>query len=113
MASGPSVDGTIVAIPRRSQVRRILAAISPRLATKTRRMASGVPEVVGAGVAIVPIRLNASNAPDATRHRPPTRRAGRTPDAIHRWTERVVAPILAAASLGLISSFMIGAIVAL
>ena len=49
-------------------------------------------------------RTNASNASDATRHLSPTRRAGRRPRAIQRWTERVVAPIRRAAWLGLSSS---------
>ena len=45
--------------------------------------------------------MNASNATDATRHRPPTRLAGSRPLAIQRWTDLVVVPIRAAAWLGL------------
>ena len=56
--------------------------------------------------------MNASNASDATRHRPPTRRAGNNPRAIHRWTLLVVVPMRAAAWLGLSSSVMSVAIVA-
>jgi hypothetical protein len=66
----------------------------------------------GAGLVPGPLAAKASNASDATRQRPPTRRAGRRPLAIQRWTERVVAPIRAAARLGLSSSDMSGAIVA-
>ena len=40
---------------------------------------------------------NASIASLATRHRPPTRRAGSLPLTIQRWTDRVFAPIRAAA----------------
>jgi MFS family permease len=57
--------------------------------------------------------MNASNASNATRQRPPTRRAGRRPAAIQRWTLLVVAPIRRAASLGLSSSAICVAIVAL
>jgi hypothetical protein len=56
--------------------------------------------------------MNASNATDATRQRPPTRLAGSRPLAIQRWTDRVVAPIREAAWLGLSSSVICGAIVA-
>jgi hypothetical protein len=49
---------------------------------------------------VVPL-TNASNASIATRHRSPTRRAGNRPNLIQRWTDRVLAPIRAAAWLGL------------
>ncbi len=65
----------------------------------------GVPGAPGAA-------MNASSASIATRHRPPTRRAGNFPLAIHRWTDRVVAPTRSAAWLGLSSSVMTVAIVA-
>ena len=58
------------------------------------------------------VPTNASIASLATRHRPPTRLAGNRPDAIHRCTDRVVAPTRAAAWLGLNSSDMTVAIVA-
>ena len=51
--------------------------------------------------------MNASNATDATRHRPPTRRAGSRPLAIQRWTDLVVVPIRFAAWLGLSSSSIV------
>jgi hypothetical protein len=66
----------------------------------------------GPAIEEVPGDANASNTSDATRHRPPTRRAGSRPVAIQRWTERVVAPIRVAAWLGLSSSVIAGAIVA-
>src|SRR3954453_23370120 len=59
--------------------------------------------VIGRGSAAAS-RRTGSYAPNATRHRPPTRRAGILPKAIHRCTDRVVAPIRRAYSLGLISS---------
>ena len=54
---------------------------------------------VGAGVTSATgwDATNASIASLATRHRPPTRLAGSLPLAIQRWTDRVVAPIRAAA----------------
>ena len=55
---------------------------------------------------------NAPNASDATRHRPPTRRAGNRPASIQRWTVRVDVPRRFATSLGLSSSAMSVAIVA-
>ena len=51
--------------------------------------------------------MNASNASDATRHRPPTRRAGSVPLAIQRWTVRVDVPSRLATSLGLSSSAIV------
>ena len=87
-------------IPSRSQVRRMRAAISPRFAMNRVRIGRGsrparpvgrpAPRAVG-----VPSAMNASNATDATRQRPPTRRAGSRPLAIQRWTDRVVVPIRA------------------
>jgi hypothetical protein len=88
-------------------------AISPRLAMKTARI--GVMASPGWGFRpAVEVRgsKNASIASLATRQRPPTRRAGSRPLAIQRWTERVLAPIRAAASLGLSSSVIVVAIVA-
>jgi len=81
-------------------------AISPLLAMKSVLMGVGGEELARDDP------MNASNASDATRHRPPTRLAGRDPRAIQRWTDRVVAPIRAAAWLGLNSSGIGGAIVA-
>jgi len=87
----PSFPGTIARTPRRPQVCRIRRAISPRLATNTVRIASagGVPvwraEMEPAGVVVgPPASTNASRASDATRNRPPTRRAGSRPAAIQR-----------------------------
>jgi len=93
-ASGPSVGGATATIPTSTQVRVILAAISPRLAMKIRAMAERAAGCTKRPAAAV---TKASNASDATRQRPPTRRAGRRPCSIQRWTERVVAPIRAAA----------------
>ena len=108
----PSTPGMTARIPSRSVVRRIRAAISPRLATKTTRIGSrSAGEVRPCPPGRLPVE-NASNASDATRHRPPTRRAGSSPRVIQRWTLRVVAPIRAAAWLGLSSSAMCVAIVA-
>ncbi len=92
-------------MPRRSQVRRMRAAISPRLATNSVSIGRSTPsrrDGRGRGRAAVSAlpTMNASNASDATRHRPPTRRAGRTPVAIQRWTVRVEVPRRAAAWLG-------------
>ncbi len=98
-AVGPSVAGTIVSIPRRRQVRATRTAISPRLAMNSDRI-----ERRGACCDRPPD--NASIASFATSHRPPTRRAGSRPAAIHRWTVRVVVPIRAAACLGLSSWLM-------
>ena len=47
---------------------------------------------------------DASIASNATRQRPPTRRAGSRPLAIQRWTDRVDVPSRRATSLGLSSS---------
>src|SRR4051812_47640071 len=99
-AFGPSVSGTTALMASRSHDRVIRRAISPRFAMKT------VPK----GVAAVPGVLNASIA---TRHRPPTRRAGSLPVAIHRWTDRRLAPSRSAASRGVTSRVIAGAIVAL
>ena len=106
----PSVGGATARIPSRSHVRRIRTTISPRLAMN-RVWIVVASAIVGPGPA-APATMNASNATDATRHRPPTRRAGRRPLAIQRWTDLVVVPMRAAAWLGLSSSSMCVAIVA-
>ena len=74
---GPSVTGMTARMPSRWQVRLIRSAISPRFAMNTVRIN---------GLGIGPPRsrpasgpANASSTSDATRHRPPTRRAGSTP----------------------------------
>ena len=105
-------------MPRRSQVPRILTAISPRFAMNRVRMAvlgrwaDGAVEAFAGPESAVPGSRNASIASFATRHRPPTRRAGSRPLAIQRWTDRVVVPIRFAAWLGLSSSVIGVAIVA-
>src|SRR4051812_41089456 len=104
-APPPSVGGVTARIPSRLQVRVIRDAISPRFAMKRVAIPSGVSTGDAAAT-------NASIASIATRQRPPTRRAGSRPAAIHLWTDRVVAPTRAAASLGLSSSDMTVAIVA-
>ena len=108
--AGPSVAGTTARIPSRSHVRVMRVAISPRLAMNRVRIG-----MVGAASGVggrPPMPTNASIASLATRQRPPTRRAGSRPLAIQRWTDRVVAPIRAAAWLGLSSSDIDVAIVA-
>ena len=98
---GPSVTGMTARIPSRSQVRVIRRAISPRLAMKTVRIGSGSS---AASSVFRRVAANASIASDATRHRPPTRRAGRRPFAIQRWTDRGDVPRRSATSRGLSSS---------
>ena len=73
-APGPSVAGTIAAIPRRSQVRVIRAAISPRLAMKTRR---DRPRIGGGGA-----RLTGDERVNRVRRDtpPPTDPPGRAAD---------------------------------
>ena len=87
-------------MPSRSHVRRIrggdLAAVGDE--QRPDRRAAGALDSRGLPPA------NASNASNATRQRPPTRRAGSRPVAIQRWTERVEVPSALAAWLGLSSS---------
>ena len=104
-APGPSVTGTTARMPSREHVRVIRSAISPRLAMNSVRIGFD-------GRFLAAEAPNASIAPNATRQRPPTRRAGSCPVAIHLWTDLVVAPRRSAACLGLSSSDMDGAIVA-
>ncbi len=104
-ASPPSAP-----LPSRSQVRRMRSTISPRLAMKSVRIGTSVGAGARSGTPWP--AMNASNATDATRHRPPTRLAGSWPLAIQRWTDLVVVPMRAAAWLGLSSSSIGVAIVA-
>jgi hypothetical protein len=86
-APGPSVGGATARIARRSVVRRIRVAISPRFAMKIvlMRAIDGADAAASASAAgSAGSAANASSAPIATRHRPPMRRAGRRPLAIQR-----------------------------
>ena len=94
------MTGTTARIPSRSQVRVIRSAISPRFAMKTVRIEVG-SAAASCRAAGAP---NASIASDATRQRPPTRRAGSRPLAIQRWTDRGDVPRRSATSRGLNSS---------
>ncbi len=107
-ASGPSVGGTTARIPRRSAVRVIRAAISPRFATNRVRIGA----TAGAGEDRIVDRLTRQSRQSRHAIALRRRRAGSRPVAIHRWTVRVVAPIRRAAWLGLSSSVMRDAIVA-
>ena len=96
--------------PPGSRADRTCARCAARSRRDSRRTGFGSP--IGDSVACGPMRMNASNASNATRHRPPTRLAGSTPRSIHRWTVRVDVPRRLATSLGASSSVMPVAIVA-
>ncbi len=104
-------SGTTARMPSLSHVRVMRVAISPRLAMNSVRIGVG-----GAASArpLPPPRLPRTRQSRHLRHANVHQRvcAGSRPLAIQRWTERVVAPIRAAAWLGLSSSDIDVAIVA-